>query len=146
MKKGDKGGFGVIPVPVYRQGATYNTQIHVVGRAGGIAFSTSKFVQCSAFLQYQSENSQDIVNEYYDYNFTYDTSADLDGNLEMLEYIRDNVNSGFDKLFEDAIGFFYEDLQPGSESNRWHTFICTAQFEMNDLEFNPQQYNFLNLI
>jgi hypothetical protein len=133
MKKGDKGGFGVVPVPTYKEGDDYLTQIHVVGRAGGIAFCTSKFVQCSAFLQYQSANSTEIKNHYYDYNLTYDTASGLDGNIEMLEYIRYNVRTSFDKLFEDAIGFFYEDLQPGSEQNRWHTLIVTASFQMTDM-------------
>ncbi|MBQ8380782.1 MAG: hypothetical protein IJY18_02710 [Clostridia bacterium] len=133
MKKGDKGGCGVVPVPTYREGDDYLTQIHVIGRAGGIAFCTSKFVQCSAFLQYQSSHSTDIKNHYYDYNLTYDTASGLDGNIEMLEYIRDNVRTSFDKLFEDAIGFFYEDTQPGSEQNRWHTLIVTAKFQMNNM-------------
>ncbi|MBQ8381239.1 MAG: InlB B-repeat-containing protein [Clostridia bacterium] len=133
MKKGNKGGFGVVPVPAYKQGDEYRTQIHVVGRAGGIAFCTSKFVQCSAFLQYQTEHSKEIVDHYYNYNLTYDTASGLDGNIEMVEYIRSNLGSGFDKLFEDAIGFYYEDTQPGAEQNRWHTLIVTAKFQMDNM-------------
>ncbi len=133
MKTGDDGGFGVVPVPVYKDGDTYLTQIHVVGRAGGIAHSTTKYAQCTAFLHYQSSHSTDILNEYYDYNLTYDIADNLDGNVEMLEYIRDNVRTSFDKLFEDAIGFFYETSDPDAVKNRWHTLICDNDYEMTSM-------------
>ena len=127
MKKGDKGGFGVVPVPTYKEGDDYLTQIHVVGRAGGIAFCTSKFVQCSAFLQYQSANSTEIKNHYYDYNLTYDTASGLDGNIEMLEYIRDNVRTSFDKLFEDAIGFNFD--VKINENDRVHSRLQAEDYD-----------------
>ena len=46
---------------------------------------------------------------------------------------RSNVRTGFDKYFEDAIGFFYEDILLGSEQNRWHTLITAAEFKMIDM-------------
>ncbi len=139
MKEGNSGGFGVVPVPVYvydeekAPDEQYLTQIHVVGRAGGIAVSTRKFAQCTAFLHYQSAHSTEILNQYYDYNLTYDTAGGLDGNIEMLEYIRDNVRTSFDKLFEDAIGFFYKTVNENSDQNRWHTLICNSYYEMDNM-------------
>ena len=126
MKEGDNGGFGVVPVPVYEKmegdkvATQYKTQIHVVGRAGAIAKKTTKFVQCSAFLQYQSSNSTHILNEYYDFNLTYDIADGLDGNVDMLKYIRSNVRTSFDKLFEDAIGFMGQDTNPEADNDRFH--------------------------
>lgn len=126
MKEGDNGGFGVVPVPVFEKeqgdaiATQYKTQIHVVGRAGAIAKKTTKFVQCSAFLQYQSSNSTHILNEYYDFNLTYDIADGLDGNVDMLKYIRANVRTSFDKLFEDAIGFMGQDQNPESDKDRFH--------------------------
>ena len=133
MKSVDDGGFGVVPVPVYKEGDSYLTQIHVVGRAGGIAHSTTKYAQCTAFLHYQSSNSADVLNEYYDYQLTYDIADNLDGNVEMLQYIRQNVRTSFDKLFEDAIGFFYESSDPTAPANRWHTMICDNNFEVTNM-------------
>ena len=138
MNEDESGGFGVVPVPVYKPGDSYLTQIHVVGRAGAISFYTSKFSQCTAFLHYQSSNSTDILNYYYDQNLTYDVADDLDGNVEMLKYLRSNVRTSFDKLFEDAIGFLYEsngdDLM--TSSNRWHTIICEAFYKKADIRTN----------
>lgn len=134
MKEDEGGGFGVVPVPVYKAGDKYLTQIHVVGRAGGISFYTQKFSECTAFLHYQSSNSTDILNRYYDVNLTYDVADDLEGNVEMLKYLRSNVRTSFDKLFEDAIGFLYENQ--GDEltsANRWHAIICKAYYRKADI-------------
>ena len=131
--KGEDTGFGLVPVPLYRDGSedNYLTQIHVVGRAGGIARGTKKFVQCSAFLQYQTEHSTDILNQYYDYNLTYEAADGLDGNVDMLKYIRSNVRTSFDKLFEDAIGFMYLNEDAESSANRWHTILCDNDYKIN---------------
>lgn len=128
MKEGEGGGFGVVPVPVYTKGDKYLTQIHVVGRAGGIRASTTKFSQCSAFLQYQTEHSTKILNDYYDYNLTAAANS-LEGNVEMLQYIRQNVRTSFDKLFEDAIGFFFENEELSKEENRYHACLANSRFE-----------------
>ena len=132
MKTPERGGFGVVPVPVYKAGDDYLTQIHVVGRAGAIRYNTSKFVQCSAFLHYQSCNSQEIKDDYYEYTLVHGAAGgpnSVEGNIEMLQYIRQNVRTSFDKLFEDAIGFMYEDVIPDSANNRFHTLLSNNGYQ-----------------
>ena len=128
----NSGGFGVVPVPVYKAGDNYLTQIHVVGRAGGITVSTEKFSACSAFLQYQTQNSTEILDHYYKYNLGYGTAGGVAGNIRMLNYIRNNVRTSFDKLFEDAIGFFY--TNGIDESNRYHTMLEKANYKFDNFE------------
>ena len=113
------GGFGVVPVPLYSNTyvnaagveteVNYLTQIHNLGRIGGISAASTKFSQCSAFLNYVSTHSTNILNEYYDWKLSVGivggTSA-ADANAEMLQYIRSNVRSSFDKVFEDALGIY----------------------------------------
>ena len=102
----DNGGFGVVPVPLYHDNEDksdrYLTQIHNVGRPGAIAVKTTKFVECTAFLNYQSTHSTDIVNQYYINNI----AGGATDTVEMLQYIRNNVRNSFDKAMEDAIGVF----------------------------------------
>lgn len=144
MKAGDTGGFGVVPIPTYKHYTDeelkemnveqpYLTQVHTVGRCGGIAHSTVKYARCSAFMQYMSSHSTDILNEYYDYNLTYDIADGLDGNITMLQYIRANARTAFDKLFEDAIGFHFNTVDKDSIANRWHGIICDADFKMTNM-------------
>lgn len=131
------GGFGVVPVPLYRVGDEngradeYQTQIHNLGRVGAISRSTSKFSQCSAYLDYQSTHSTDILNDYYENELSYAIAGGSDSNVQMLQYIRRNVRSSFDKAFEDAIGIHFSndgDASVGgtdmnSMDQKWHTLI-----------------------
>ncbi|HBJ18484.1 MAG TPA: hypothetical protein DDY70_01885, partial [Clostridiales bacterium] len=112
----------------------YLTQVHNIGRVGAIANTTLKFKQCSAFLDYQSRNSEEILEQYYNTTLTYGVAAGdgLEGNVDMLQLIRSNVRSSFDKAFEDAIGFFYKNVDAGSDSNRWNIMLQAAGFQLDD--------------
>ena len=116
----DSDGFGVVPVPL--NSANYNTEIHNIGRSGAIAANTAKFAECTAFLDYQSTHSADILNEYYVYNLQYGVTKGYTDTVEMLQYIRLNVGSGFDKIFEDALSFRFADIheQEGLGSTYWY--------------------------
>ncbi len=139
-------GYGIAPVPLYRANYidpetnalkvdNYLAQVHNVGRVGAIAVKTGKYAQCSAFLDYQSLNSADILDEYFDLILESDTGNTVEGNIEMLGYLRENIRSSFDKAFEDAIGRFY--LASGDKtynSEKWHNMILTADFKLSRMD------------
>ena len=127
-------GYGIAPIPLYRTNYIdangqlrvdeYSTQIHNIGRIGAISYTTEKFAQCTAYLNYQSTHSTEILNKYYDYKLQYDVGGDeVKGNVEMLKYIRKNVRSSFDKAFEDALGRFYNATDDQSMKQQWHTML-----------------------
>ena len=138
-------GYGIVPVPLYRTnyvdaatGETkvdrYLTQIHNIGRIGAISYTTEKFAQCTAYLNYQSTHSTEILNEYYDYKLQYDVvGTGVKGNVEMLKYIRYNVRSSFDKAFEDALGKFYSATDDQAMAQQWHTMIKNAKYQLTDM-------------
>ena len=155
MKEG--AGFGVVPVPLYRgefeaydeetdsyytTTDDYLTCIHNVGRAGGISAYTRKFPQLSAYLHYQSENSTDILNRYYNIELQYSVSDGRPGNVEMLNYIRYNVRSAFDKTYEDCIGPFFSGVDNESMDSKWHVMIYTATpaYQKTDMETSYERY------
>ncbi len=123
----ENGGFGIVPVPVYREGDKYLTLIHAVGMPGAISANTTKFAECTAFLNYQSTHSTDILDEYYNYKLQYDVADGTKGTVYMLQYIRSNVRTYFDKCFEDAIGFFYD----GAYENKWLSIIVAADYKLD---------------
>ncbi len=147
-------GYGIVPVPLYRSGSTdkYLTQIHNNGKIGAISYSTDNFAQCTAFLNYQSLNSNHILNEYYNVKLQYDVVGGATGTVEMLQYIRANVRSSFDKAFEDAIGYYYGDITEGqSMEQKWHTMIQKADFKFDSMTASyasvtpVKAYNLYNL-
>lgn len=102
-------GFGVVPVPNYhefQEGERYVTCIHNTARPGAITLGTKNFTACTAFLNYLSTHSSDVLETYYNINLQYQFTMGDAGTTEMLQYIRLNVRSSFDKLVEDAVGLF----------------------------------------
>lgn len=125
-------GFGVVPVPLYHaveEGSdeNYLTSMHNIARPGAISSATTKFAECTAFLNYQSEfrgknddiDSNDILTQYYNFKLQYDVADGSAGTVEMLRYIRSNVRSAFDKTFEDAIGVYFNIYNDG-----WHVMLA----------------------
>ena len=138
-------GFGVVPVPLYRTedengvAEKYMTQIHNIGRIGAINAKTTKFAKISAYLDYQSLNSTDVLEEYYEVKLCGDVAGGGAHKL-MLQYIRSEVRTSFDKAFEDAIGYLFVNESVGaggngadavetSEDQKWHAIIKKAHFE-----------------
>ena len=139
MKGEGKKGYGIVPVPYYHadlaDDETYLTQIHNNGKIGAISIGTKKFAQCTAYLDYQSTNSNRVLNEYYNQKLRQTVQVSgTDQNSEMLNYIRSHVRSSFDKAFEDALGAHYSAQSAGeSEKNKWHTMIKDANFQITDM-------------
>ena len=133
-----KSGYGIVPVPLYKEGLgadDYLTQVHNNGKIGAIAFSTKNFAQCSAYLDYQSTHSYDILTQYYNYTLSnLVEEGGVGGNTEMLQMLRANVRSSFDKAYEDALGEFYKGQTGGtSDEQKWHNIIKAADFKVTDM-------------
>lgn len=133
-----KGGFGILPVPLYRaknpvtgEREQYLTIIHNMGRIAAIAANTKNFVQCTAFIDYQSTHSSDILNQYYRNKLQYEMSGGSLGNIQILDYIRSNVRSAFDKTYEDAIGWYFKGID-GSTSS-WAGLLSDDNFKVTTM-------------
>ena len=132
MKNPDgTGGFGLVCVPLYTdvEGERYLTQIHNVGRPGAIGANTLKFAECTAFLNYQSTHSTDILDNYYNFKLMYDIAGGAEGTVDMLRYIRLNVRTSFDKAFEDALGVFHG--KEAGYNNKLLVIISGAAFDID---------------
>ena len=111
----DVGGFGVTVVPLYEyvEGDRYLTQVHNIARPGAIAYNTTNFEMCTAYLNFQSTHSTDILNDYYRDVLMYNVAGGDSGTVRMLQYVRDNVRTSFDKAIEDASAEFAEGGRTG---------------------------------
>ena len=115
-------GFGVAPVPMYReydesidvdengQNRYYRTASHNIAKCAGVSFSTTKFKQASAWLDYQSTHSTDILNKYYKDKLQYGFAGNNQHNVDVLEMLRNNVSTALDKCYDDAIKAYFPDV------------------------------------
>ncbi len=128
-------GFGIAPIPLYKSGTDdeYRTLVHNIARIVAVAGLTDKFEQCSAFLDYQSKNSSDILEMYYDEQLASKVEgAASNDNKKMLTYIRNNVRDCFDKTYEDVIADFTSESTSNSDANKWHTALARAGYRLGD--------------
>ncbi len=136
MRKGN--GFGIVPVPVYRNtnGTNtdkYQTLVHNIAKVISISATTTEFEQCTAFLDYQSTHSSDILTMYYDEQLASKVEgAASNDNKKMLNYIRNNVRDCFDKTYEDVIADFKSTTTTNSDANKWHTVIQKNNYQLSD--------------
>ena len=133
-------GFGVAPVPMYReyneavdvdengQNRYYRTASHNIAKCAGISFSTTKFKQASAWLDYQSTHSTDILNKYYKDKLQYGFAGNNQHNVDVLEMLRDNVSTALDKCYDDAIKAYFPDVD-----YRWCYLPRSANWKATDI-------------
>ena len=136
-------GFGVAPVPMYRvydasidvdaNGVNryYRTASHNIGKAAGISVSTNKFKECSAWLDYQSTHSTDILNDYYKTKLQYGIvggGSSGGHNVDILEMLRNNVSTALDKCYDDAITNYFK-----AQLWRWCTMINDNRYQFTDV-------------
>ena len=123
--------FGLVPIPKLDEKYNYNTLIHNVGRCGAISLSTTKPQAISAYIQYCSENSADVVNEYYNYAMKYKYTSDA-GTAEMLDQIYNNVVSSREKSLDDLISATNAD----AKLYNWHSMLIS---DNRDYKSNADQ-------
>lgn len=118
--------FGLVPIPKLNESLEYNTLIHNVGKCGAISLSTTKPRQISAYIQYCSENSGDVVNEYYNYAMKYKYTSDA-GTAEMLDLIYENIVSVREKALDDLLSASNAD----AKTYAWHYMLMGAEGNKN---------------
>lgn len=126
-------GFGVVPVPVYQANDEYLTLVHSIARIVSISVTSTKFSQCSAFLDYLSRTSADILDQYYNNELTAKTGGVAgENNALMLTYIRNHVRDCFDKTVEDMIADNMIKDDPAAYNYRWHDIIMDRNYKLDD--------------
>ncbi|MBR4770309.1 MAG: hypothetical protein IK090_05205 [Clostridia bacterium] len=129
--------YSVVPIPKLTVDANYNTVIHNVGDAGAINVNTNpdKAKVLSAFLQYCTENSGAIRDEFLQIVTKYRTTTYNQGTDRMLDIIYDSVINGRDKSIEDLMR-----KGNGTSSYRWHVLIMEGNEFSHDSSFLASKY------
>lgn len=99
-------GFGIAPIPLYKAGANsqYTSAIHNLARVIGILdkVSADRFSKCTAYLDFQSINS-DEIRDLYNRSLNFDTGLGEEYNIEMIEYLVDHIRNNRDQYIENMM-------------------------------------------
>ena len=135
-------GFGVAPLPTYKTSGTditvYSTAIHNLARVIGLSKASTKFVQCSAYFDYQALNSTVVMNQYYR-TLQYTTVGGRSYNVEMLNALRDNITENNRDQYVSMVAM-YDYSQAYSEvatrdqvlDARWPEMFRSSNFSAAD--------------
>ena len=133
--QGMEGGFGIVPVPLANNTKEYVSAIHNIARVMGIAKTSAKFEQVSAFLDYQALNSTEVKNTYYSL-LQYDTVGGEQYNIAVLDILRNSLGDNSKQYLENQIH-----TKPSGISvsiDRWSKFLYKETFDTESLR---NQYN-----
>lgn len=103
------GGFGFVPVPAVKLGAEtpdYSTTVYYNGNLIAISASTKEFEECTAFLNYVSTSSEEIVKKYaetYLSGALYKSAPEGCPNAKMFAFIKNHVKDGFEYTYDMAV-------------------------------------------
>ena len=130
LAKGEGYGVAVAPVPMYRAfdaaldvdangvNRYYRTASHNIAKVAAISVATTKFKECTAWLDYQSTHSTDILNYYYDQELQYAIAGGEAHTVDVLKTLRANVSTALDKIYDDAVSTY-----AGATKQRWCQLI-----------------------
>ncbi|MBP5348791.1 MAG: leucine-rich repeat protein [Clostridia bacterium] len=126
--------YSVIPCPKVSVDGTYNTIIDNTGDAGAINVNANprKARALSAYLQYCTEHSGNIRQEYLEIVTKYRITPYNQGTDRMLNIIYEGILYGRDKAVDDLFGVI-------DRPNRWHDLMKNEHHE-GDADYITTRY------
>ena len=114
--------YSVVPCPKTDETKSYNSIVCSTGDVGAINVNVGprKAKALSAYVQYCTENSPAIREEFLQIVTKYKTTVYNQGTSRMLDLIYKSILWGRDKVVDDLAG---------SSSNRWHGYMRRQHFE-----------------
>ena len=131
------GSLGIAPIPDHNidDGIAPNTVAATCAHMLAVAARTDKFEQCSAYLNYQSQNSSDVLREYYSSSFdTVKEGESTVGNTDMLFFIDSRVDKGLDLLVEELTRYHLTPTDPRPVYRHWDTYLRAHGLVAPDME------------
>ena len=124
--------YSVVPLPKLSEDKEYNTFIHNIGDAGAINVNTTKAVAISAFVQYCTENSGEIREEFLEIVTKYKTTKYNQGTDRMFDIIYNGMVNGREEMIDDNF----------AGDDRWHSMMKSTGY-VNGSDYLIERYEAL---
>ena len=114
--------YSVVPFPKIDESKSYNSIVCSTGDVGAINVNVNprKARALTAYIQYCTENSPAIREQFLQIVTKYKTTVYNQGTDRMLEIIYNSIRFGRDKTIDDLAG---------SSGNRWHGYMRRQHYE-----------------
>ena len=124
--------YSVVPFPKTDSTKSYNTIVYSTGDVGAINVKSGprRVRVLTAYLQYCTENSPAIREEFLQIVTKYKTTVYNQGTDRMLDLIYKSILWGRDKIVDDLAG---------TSGNRWHSLMRNQHF-VGGSDFISAQY------
>ena len=120
--------YSVVPLPKVSADKTYNTFVTDTADAGAINVHSTKARAMSAYLQYCTEHSADIREEFLEIVTKYKTTVYNQGTDRMLDLIYDSVLYGGAKVVDGAV-------KDAGGHRRWYDFMKDGKCVVTSADF-----------
>ncbi len=100
---GEMAQLSILPVPKLGKFSDYNTAINTRARVGALGFNSTMKKETSAWIQYCSENSDNVRAEYFEKALTGKYMSNASGAGEMLEFIYKNIGDNKSMILDTMI-------------------------------------------
>jgi len=132
--------YSVVPCPKVDAAKSYNTVMDYTGDAGGINVNLGprKAKVLTAFIQYCTENSPAIREEFMQIVTKYKTTVYNQGTDRMLEIIYNGIIYGRDKMVDDMVM-----VGGASHEERWHVLLKKDLFCAGGSDYIAAEYRSL---
>ena len=120
--------YSVVPLPKVSTDKQYNTFVTDTADAGAINVHSTKARAISAYLQYCTEHSAEIREEFLEIVTKYKTTVYNQGTDRMLDLIYDSILYGGAKVIDGAV-------KDDGGYRRWYDFMKDGECVVTSAEF-----------
>ena len=124
---------GLVPIPKYdsKRQEDYHTMVEMYAELSAILVNAPSFTRASAYLQYINEQSDDVLNEYYNFSLKFKYNDDP-AIRKMIDLVYETIDSPFGIWYE-AVILDYVDGESTSQNLHWaiSTNALSSFYEAN---------------
>ncbi len=117
-------GIYIAPIPKMNSTDSYRGSIDARASFAAVNRKSTKIAETSAYLDYQSTHSEEIISSYCLYSLLWGKLGASPENKESLELIRASAHLSYSSVYERAVDYYFADLDPSLRGVSWSELLA----------------------